>query len=180
MGKEEMQMQHLVDVLHPLPDVILEPELNVLLGKVGPGVLKALDLVGLGREALDEEFLAPDLLGHSEGAGEGPEAGQEVLLDLVGQGLALVRDAVGVEDGDKDHGDDPLDVPEDVLAGSALNHPRHDVPLEGLLPQGPPGGQPEEVCGGPHQQVLHPVRHEENSLGGRLLSSASLGRGALS
>ena len=81
--------QHLVDVLHPLPDVILEPELSVLLGKVGPGVLKALDLVGLGREALDEEFLAPDLLGHSEGAGEGPEAGQE---------------------------------------------------------QGPPGGQPEEVC----------------------------------
>ena len=59
----------------------------------------------------------------------GPEAGQEIFLYLVGQGLPLVRDTVGVQDGDEDHGDDPLNVPQQVLAGRALDHPGHDVSL---------------------------------------------------
>ena len=42
---------------------------------------------------------------------EGPQAWKKLLLDLQCQLVPLVTDTVGVEEGNEDHGDDPLYVP---------------------------------------------------------------------
>ncbi len=42
----------------------------------------------------------------------------------------LVAHAVGVEEGDEDVGDRPLDVPEKVLVLTGVHQPRHDFTLE--------------------------------------------------
>ena len=52
---------------------------------------------------------------------ERSETRQQLLLDLVGQGAALVRHAGRVEDWDEDVGDDPLDVPQQVLGLPCIN-----------------------------------------------------------
>ena len=60
---------------------------------------------------------------------ERSETRQQLLLDLVGQGAALVRHAGRVEDGDEDHGDDPLYVPQNVLTLRSLDHSGQYFPL---------------------------------------------------
>ena len=102
---------------------------------------------------------------------ERSETRQQLLLDLVGQGAALVRHAGRVEDWDEDHGDDPLYVPQNVFTLRSLDHsgqyfplnktifPPHkntksSVHLKGFLSQRSPRSQSQEVGDDSRQRSL--------------------------
>ena len=111
---------------------------------------------------------------------EGSEARQQLLLDFVWQGAALVRHACRVEDGNKNHCDDSFNVPQNIFTLWTLNHSGYYFPLkilwllfqklhyvrrdylEGLFTQGSPRSKSKKIRDNSHERSLQAIRDEQH------------------